>query len=367
MHSVVSRGAGVPRRPRCLARRAVGDGGYGARVIFRRRRISAAVKEFDLAVRAKDADAAERAFADLTRGIGDAGDDELRDAGPRLAALLTEVPPGPRGVVAVMVGACVERGADPTGCAPAVFAGALDAFEQAAAFCERWAAAGRGELPDHEGEELREADFETFGFEPVMAWQALPQFEMACVAMLNSPRVRRETPGRQELRAAVARVAELSGEPFKCLAYALAVLDDEPLIALDRATGAAFALRMSGIGDNFQLHTLLADALIGRGLVQGQAPSAEAVACCRDQPGMVPTTGSFNLVGADGEWIWNEGNPADIPRVNGVRLVVVDPPPYQRSWPAGRFFPGMTGDLVYEGPLAPEDAAALLAHVADAR
>ncbi|MBT2492752.1 hypothetical protein J7E96_30435 [Streptomyces sp. ISL-96] len=334
-------------------------------MIFGRVRFRAAVGNFEAAVRAQDADAAERAFARLTHGFGKAADAELQAAGPRLSALLGEVPPGPRAAVAVMTGACVERGADPLACAPAVFASALDAFEQAAVFCDRWAAAGRGELPGHEGEGLEEADFERIGFEPVMAWQALPQFEMACVAMLNSPRVRRELPGREELPAAVARVAELSGEPFKCLAYALAVLDDEPVVALNRATGAGFALRVSGIGDNFQLHTLLADALIGRGLVEGEAPSAEAVACCRDRAGMVPTTGSFDFVGVDGELIWNEGRPADIPVVDGVRLVVLDPPTYRRNWPAGRFFPGMTGELVYDHALAPEESAALLARVAE--
>jgi hypothetical protein len=46
----------------------------------------------------------------------------------------------------------------------------------------------------------------------------------------------------------------------------------------------------------------------------------------RDRAGMVPTTGSFDLVGVDGELIWNEGRPADIPVVDGVRLVVLDPP-----------------------------------------
>ncbi|MER6115829.1 hypothetical protein [Streptomyces sp. NPDC001743] len=334
-------------------------------MIFGRGRFPAAVGAFEAAVQAQDADAAERSFARLTRGFDKAADADLRAAGPRLAALLGQVPPGPRAVVAVLIGACVERGADPLACTPALFASALDAFEHAAVFCERWAAAGRGEVPDHEGAGLDEADFERIGFEPVMAWQALPQFEMACVAMLNSPQVRREVRGCEGLAAAVGRVADLSGEPFKCLAYALAVLDDEQLIALDRVSGAGFALRVSGVGDNFQLHTLLADALIGRGLVEGQAPSAQAVACCRDQPGMVPTTGSFNLVGADGEWIWNEGKPADIPVVDGVRLVVLDPPAYRRNWPAGRFFPGMTGELVYDHALAPEESAALLARVAE--
>ncbi|CAL9611096.1 hypothetical protein [Streptomyces sp. enrichment culture] len=150
-------------------------------MLFGRGRFPAAVEDFEGAVRARDVDAAERAFGRLTQRFDKAADAELRAAGPRLASLLQEVPPGPRGVVAVMTGACVERGADPLVCAPGVFANALDAFEQAAVFCERWAAAGRGELPGHDGEGLGEDDFEAIGFEPVMAWQGLPQFEMACV------------------------------------------------------------------------------------------------------------------------------------------------------------------------------------------
>ncbi|RSS39885.1 hypothetical protein [Streptomyces sp. WAC08241] len=336
-------------------------------MIFGRKSFPAAVEAFEAAVRARDADAAERAFGRLTGAVGRARDAELHVSGPRLASFLGEVPPGPRAMVAVLVGACVERGADPVACAPAVFAGARDAFERAADFCASWKEAGRGELPSHEGEGLEEADFERIGFESVMAWQSLPQFERACVAMLNSPAVRRAAPGRAELRDAVARVAELSGERFQCLGYALAVLDDEPFVAIDRATGAGFALRASGIGDNFQLHTLLADTLIGGGHLPGTAPSPEAVAMCRDRPGQTPTTGSFNLVGADGEWIWNEGNPADVPVVDGMRLVVLDPPPYERSWSAGRFFPGMTGELVLERVLAAEESRSLLAQVAQPR
>ncbi|MEU3448777.1 hypothetical protein AB0H29_16365 [Streptomyces thermolilacinus] len=95
-----------------------------------------------------------------------------------------------------------------------MFANALNAFEQAAVFCERWAAAGRGELPGHDGEGLREDDFGALGFEPVMAWQALPRFELACVAMLNSTRVRGQGPSREALRAAVSRVAEPAGRFF---------------------------------------------------------------------------------------------------------------------------------------------------------
>ncbi|MER7915838.1 MULTISPECIES: hypothetical protein [unclassified Streptomyces] len=93
---------------------------------------------------------------------------------------------------------------------------------------------------------------------------------------------------------------EASQDAFKCLHHALLVLDDEPLIALDRATGT-------------------------------------------------------------GAWLWNGGTPVDIPVVDGARLLVPEPPPYQRSRPAGRFLPHMTGDLVLERLLAPEEAGRLLA------
>jgi hypothetical protein len=80
----------------------------------------------------------------------------------------------------------------------------------------------------------------------------------------------------------------------------------------------------------------------------------------------VPTTGSFNLLAPDGTWVWNEGTPTDIPVVDGVRLLVLDPPPYERSWPAGRFFPHMTGDLVLERVLGEEETRSLLAGCAAA-
>ncbi|MGW6874602.1 hypothetical protein ACWGHA_19940 [Streptomyces xanthophaeus] len=48
----------------------------------------------------------------------------------------------------------------------------------------------------------------------------------------------------------------------------------------------------------------------------------------------------------------------------GELLEVLDPPTYQRNWPAGRFLPGMTGELMYDRALAPQESAALLTRVA---
>ncbi|MCJ1677202.1 hypothetical protein MTF65_07590 [Streptomyces sp. APSN-46.1] len=335
-------------------------------MIFGRKKFLGAVGDFEEAVRAQDALGAERAFAQLQRTSGNAGDGEYAAAGPRLGALLPELPHGPRATVAVVVGACVERGADAQACAPGIFAGAREAFAAAADFCARWAETGGGELPDLD-DELTDEIIERAGYESAVGWFTLPQWEMASVAMLNAPAVRRTAEDKAELLALVERVAEASGDEFKCLTYALRVLDDEPLVVLHRESGTGYALRMSGIGDNFQLHTLLAGVLIGGTHVPGEAPPEREIAVCRDAEGQVPTTGAFNLVGADGCWIFNEGNPTDIGVVDGVRLLVLDPPPYRRGWPAGRFFPGMHGDLVLERVLGAEEAAGWFGKVAPAK
>ncbi|MEU2429981.1 hypothetical protein ABZ611_10755 [Streptomyces sp. NPDC007861] len=336
-------------------------------MIFRRKAFLGAVSAFENAVRTHDADAAERAFAQLHAVYAKAGDGEFREAGPRLAALLDDVPQGPRAMAAVITGACVERGADAAACAPGVLAGAQEAFAAAEAFCARWAETGGGELPDPENDALDDEVVARTGYEQAIGWWTLPQWEMASVAVLNAKAVRQGSGGKAGLLARVERVAEASGHEFKCLAYALRVLDDEPLVVLHRESGTGYAMRMSGLGDNFQLHTLLAGALIAGGQVSGDAPSAREIAVCRDAPGQTPTTGVFNLVGADGGWIWNEGTPSDIAVVDGVRLLVLDPPPYQRGWPAGRLFPGMHGDLVLERVLDAREAADWFAKVAPAK
>ncbi|WP_428950676.1 hypothetical protein [Streptomyces sp. cg35] len=330
-----------------------------------RERFLDAVTGFETAVREQDGARSEQEFQKIHRHFGDAKQAEIDAGAPRLAALLTQLPAGPRGMVAVTVGACVERGADAGRCAPALLDGLADAVRGAGEFCARWTETGGGDLPDPETDAPDDAVLERVGPEPAMAWWTLPQWEMAAVAMLNHPAVRTglDPAVRTGLLTSLRAVQEASGHDFKCLTYALLVLDDAPLVVLHRESGAGFALRMTGIGDNFQLHTLLADVLAGGGHVAARVPSAQEAAVCRDAPGQVPTTGSFNLAAPDGGWIWNEGTPSDIPVVDGARLLVLDPPPYERGWPAGRFFPGMTGDLTLERVLGADETARWFTHV----
>ena len=333
-----------------------------------RERFLEAVAGFETAIRERDGQRSQHAMQEIQQRYGDATDGEFAQAGPRLAALLPDVPPGPRGLVAVLTGACVERGADATACAPYIVGGLAEALTSAGEFCTRWAATGGGDLPDPDSDFMDDALVERVGTDLAVGWATLPQWEMASVAMLSHGAVRVQLGDRRaELLAALRPVQEASEHDFKCLHYALLVLDDEPLVVLHRPTGTGYAMRMSGLGDNFQLHTLLAGALVGGGHVPGHAPSAQEVAVCRDAPGQVPTTGSFNLVTPGGEWVWNEGTPSDIPVVDGVRLLVLDPPPYQRGWPAGRFFPRMTGDLVLERVLDEPETRRWLEHCAPAK
>lgn len=336
-------------------------------MIFGKAGFGGAVADFEAAMAAQDAKRSGKAFVRLQETFGQAKEAELLDGGPRLAAVLEQVPPGPRAVVAVLVGACVERGADAERCAPGVLAGLRAALEGAAAFTEAWAATGGGPFPAPVGDEPGEDLVERAGFEATVGWWTLPRWEMAAVAMLNHPGVRGALGSRGELLRLLGTVEQASGAEFTSLSHALLVLDDEPLVALHRASGTGYLLRFSGIGDTFQLHTLLADALVGGGHVAGRAPSSQEVAVCRETPGQVDTVGSFDLTAPDGGPLWNEGAPADIPVVEGVRLLVLDEPSYQRSWPAGRFFPGMRGDVLLERTLDPEETERWYAHVSPAK
>ncbi|MFD8688235.1 hypothetical protein [Streptomyces sp. NPDC059651] len=119
-------------------------------------------------------------------------------------------------------------------------------------------------------------------------------------------------------------------------------------MVLHRPIGTGFEVRVGGIGDNFQLLTLLGHVLVGGGHVPGTAPSAESVRLATDpEPArgrsQVAATGVFELLAPDGERIWNEGLADDIPVVEGRRLLVLDEPTYRRRWNADRFFPHLPG------------------------
>ncbi|MET7365959.1 hypothetical protein ABZS61_09025 [Streptomyces sp. NPDC005566] len=331
-------------------------------MIFKRKqkgtRLAAAVSELEDAVAARDGDRTGRAFTAMMRGAQSASDAELMPAGPRLAALLPAFPPtGPRSTLAMAVGFCVERTADPAACAEPILGSVHKDLLDALEFARRWTADGaEDELPEPDEKIIDDALLARLGGDAyeatrlALAWCSAEEWQPPALAVLcRSAEVRRRyapaiLPACRELEA-------LERHDLKCLSYALAVLDDEPLLVLHGPTGTGFEVCIGGIGDNFQLHTLLAHVLVGGGHVPGTRPSAESVRLATDpQPARGSTetvaTGTFELLAPDGARIWNEGLPDDIPVVEGRRLLVLDEPMYERSWNADRFFPHLPGTAV---------------------
>ncbi|MFJ5834963.1 hypothetical protein [Streptomyces sp. NPDC093089] len=322
--------------------------------------LTTGVSELEEAVAARDGDRTERAFTAVMNDVQSASDPERVLAGPRLAALLPAFPSnGPRPMLAMAAGYCVEHGADPVACAEPILDGVHQDLLDALEFARRWTAtaavgaAATDELPEPDGKVIDDALLARLGgdaFEATrlaLAWCAVEEWQPSALAVLcRSAEVRRRHAS--VLLPACRALMALGRHDLKCLAYALAVLDDEPLVVLHRPTGTGFEVRIGGIGDNFQLHTLLAHVLIGGGHIPGTKPSAESVRLATDpEPAKGPTqavaTGAFELLAPNGDRIWNEGLPDDIPVIEDRRLLVLDDPLYQRSWNADRFFPHLPG------------------------
>ncbi|WP_329133466.1 hypothetical protein OG552_16020 [Streptomyces sp. NBC_01476] len=329
-------------------------------MIFKRKRtasgLAAVVSELEQAVAARDGDRTGRAFSATINAVQSAAEAECVPAGPRLAALIPEFPPaGPRPMLAMAAGFCVERGADPVACAEPIFGGVRQDLRDALEFARRWTAVGGAgdELPEPDQKIIDDVLLAHLGGDPheatrlALAWCSIEEWQPPALAVLCRSAEMRHRYATAILPAC-REVAALERHDLKCLAYALAVLDDEPLVVLHKPTRTGFEVRIGGIGDNFQLHTLLAHVLVGGGHIPGTAPSAESVRLATDpEPAQgrteIVATGSFEFLAPDGERIWNEGLPDDIPAVEARRLLVLDNPTYQRSWNADRFFPHLPG------------------------
>jgi hypothetical protein len=318
----------------------------------------------------------ERFFAALqgiAKATPKARPEEVDAALVRLAPVLADIPFGMGGDLAQIAGSMADYGTDPGIVLPTLVARATDALEQAARFSTLYGAAF-GDPPDSGDQEQIGPTVERFvetapergldrqdAYLLVQAWFCANQWVQPVLYLSQRKDVRVALPERSRLTAAVGAMREHI-EAAHWLYGLLLVLDDEPLVVLHRASGRGYRVTISGIGDNFQLHTLLAAALIGdesRGLLPGPRPTEAEIAAASDGEDLTPAggiRGNFNLVDAYGEWIWNEGRPADIPKLEETRVVVIDPPPYARSWNAGRPYPLMRPAVTVTGMLPPDEA-----------
>jgi hypothetical protein len=142
------------------------------------------------------------------------------------------------------------------------------------------------------------------------------------------------------------------------------VLDDEPYLALEPATHRGLRGRMSGISDNGQLQVLLMDVFAR---AHGE-PSSASEAALRNARGEGPqdvdevVEPSFALYDwraarpgglstGDEHVLWNEAAPADIPLLDGERVLLLGAARHRRSWLAQRQFDMLRAELDVEAVL----------------
>jgi hypothetical protein len=346
----------------------------------------AAVQHVVAAIDARDQADYHAALLDLVEAVQSATPEDVEPALVRLVPLLREVPLGPAADLAKIAGSMVGivgkvgTAVDPAPALAVLVERACQAMEQAAQFAALHSESlGEPPSPEHSfmikdtimrfvpAVEDRLAD----PYPLVEAWFAGADWVQPVLYLSQRADVRSALPQRDRLLAAAEGVRE-QFSVAEWLYGLLLVLDDTPLVVLHRPTGRGYRVTIGGIGGNFQLHTLLAARLIGdpeAGWLPGTPPTAEMAAAAdgTGEPELAGgITGQFNLVDANGAWIWNEGRPADIPLVDGERVVILDPPPFPRTWNAGRIYPLMQPTLRVDAQLPPEEAASRLAKASPA-
>lgn len=207
-----------------------------------------------------------------------------------------------------------------------------------------------------------------------MSWFDMEDWLKALITVLGDGSFRAAVPAavKAELRERAAAVGGRS-QFAAWVGQLAAVLDNEQLVVLDPHARRGYALTMSGIGDNFQLHILLADRLIGdpgRGLLSGVRPDRSWVEAATDADPQLgpenPAIRRFRLFDGHGAYVYPEGVPADIEPLNGTRVLVLHPANGELGMGIGRVFQDMTPALVVERVLESHEVDSWLSRIAPA-
>ncbi len=295
-----------------------------------------------------------------------------------LLSIVDERPTGPACFLSVVCGALLEQGAWP-GRMSDILQRLLEEILPQASYLarecqkrEQLAIPPRTSFPSAEEEEAHYQDVEKVGaqaFEELSAahplardaWNSLGALWPACVALYSQ-----DVSARVRARVLLPVLDPLSNrhEGAYWLQKLLHVLHQEPLLVIDPARQTGITARMSGVSDNFQLHTLLMETF-PRGWIEKRRIPQKAIDVASGtgpQNTEDTITGTWNLyqataltpegklppdadMSAAGHWIWGEGIPSDIPVVEGFRVVLLGPPTYMRSWPSVRLFKNLQASL----------------------
>lgn len=299
--------------------------------------------------------------------------EELEIALEALAPVLGDCEPyaGVAADLSVLAGALAESGT-PAGQSGLEVLRQVGSYGQAAvAFMHAWDKTGGGTLPapSQVGDEEERRVEEVLGDNAPLAtagWWTAQRYGLAAKAMLSDSGVRsavRADPSALDGLSQIVEALSTRLSEFGEVAELLRMAEVSRVLVLDRASWRGFRVRFDGVSDNFQLHTLLADALIGKeGLrLSGTRPDPRWVVAAQDgqvDPLADVARGEWDLVGGDGTWVGNEACPGDIPEVDGERVLVLEPQSLTHSWRAGRRHPHIVGALTVLSELHADEAAA---------
>jgi len=282
---------------------------------------------------------------------------------------------------ALIAGALVEHGAGVNEIAAALLP-KLGPWIERCALDLQERLAHTGELAEDGEASLGE---ELLGNPERVAWRRLHELHSTAVALLGA-----DVEWRRQLAPLLPALMEL--EPFHegaaWLRRILSVPDEEALTVVHVPERRAFRCSMSGIARNFDLFVLLGDALTGdpaEGWLDWPAPKAELVACLAGEgAGEVDETYEcpFNAYtwaalsadhalpepedfSAASFWVWGEGEPSEIPILDGERILLLGPPSLARVIGVERTFPTLVARLVAT-PMSSAETVALLDRVASA-
>ena len=347
----------------------------------------------------------QKTAARLLKGLDGAPQAEKDAAVAAGARCISIDDAGRAGLAAMICGALVERGADPSPLEQPLVARLEAAMQKLAA--EPEPAAEEASLPAEPvttpvkpvkrvgllrslfrmllaGYRMRKAMKrlnEEYARIPVSASQSeVRALAPAAVAMFSvRPALRLRHPELARLAEATADREPMCG----CLQSVLTVLDDEPVLVIEPSTGIGILGRISGVDVNFTLAMLLMHCFPSQdGEVRSRlSPAAAKVVEGGPQQTGESVAGAWNLYNWQAlkpdqtlpagqqdsqHWIWNEGRPADIAVFEGRRVILLGPPAYRRTWPAGRTFAAMKPSLRTEKVLASEEVQGWLERIAAA-
>ncbi|MBK7584273.1 MAG: hypothetical protein IPI67_29230 [Myxococcales bacterium] len=287
----------------------------------------------------------------------------------------------------VMAGALVERGAPGRALESALFPRLRRWLDESVKLLDKVLGeqpardASGGDEVD-EVDEVDESEWVGTRLSEERPWALIGDTYLAAVAVLGAdPEARRR---QRELLPALRRL-----EPYHpgaaWLRQLLDVLDAEPLLVIDVAAGRGLSGTMSGVASNFELFVLVADAASGDpagGYLTLVRPPAEAVSCLTGhgaqdsglvvecafnayaytalvERGSLPEASDYS---GSAHWIWGEGEPWEIPAVDGTRVLLIGPSSYARLIPAQRTYASLDAQVRLT-PLSEAEVEAWLSRI----